>query len=48
MYEYTVAVQMVVIHHVAAGNWTQDLCLLQPHSLWLKDLFIILCKYTGL
>jgi hypothetical protein len=29
VYEYTVAVQMVVSHHVVAGNWTQDLC-----SLW--------------
>ena len=25
VYEYIVAVQMVVSHHVAAGNWTQDL-----------------------
>ena len=38
---YTVAVQMVVSHHVVAGNWTQDLC-----SLWAEDLFIIICKYT--
>jgi hypothetical protein len=34
VYEYTVAVQMVVSLHVVAGNWTQDLCLLQP-----KDVF---------
>ena len=30
VYEYTVAVQMVGSHHVVAGNWTQDLCSLQP------------------
>ena len=41
VYEYTVAVQMVVSHHVVVGNWTQDLYLLQS-----KDLFIIICKYT--
>jgi hypothetical protein len=29
VYEYTVAVQMVLSHHVVAGNLTQDLCLLQ-------------------
>jgi hypothetical protein len=32
---------MIVSHHVVAGNWTQNLC-----SLWPKDLFIIICKYT--
>jgi hypothetical protein len=51
VYEYTVAVQMVMSHHVVAGNWTQGLHLLQPHSLQPhllqpKDLFIIICKYT--
>ena len=46
VYEYTVAVQMVVSHHVVAGNWTQDLCLFQPCSLQPKDLFIIICNYT--
>jgi hypothetical protein len=45
LYEYTVAVQMVVSHHVVAGNWTQDLCSLQPCLLRPKDLFIIICKY---
>ena len=33
MYEDTVAVQMVVSHHVVAANWTQDLCSLQPSLL---------------
>jgi hypothetical protein len=33
-------VQMVVSHHVVARNWTQDLCVLRPHSLRPKDLFI--------
>jgi hypothetical protein len=28
VYEYTVAVQMVVSHHVVVGNQTQDLCSL--------------------
>ena len=32
---------MVVSHHVVAGNWAQDLC-----SLWPKDLFTIIYKYT--
>ena len=41
VYEYTVAVEMVVSHHVVAGNWTQGLCSLRP-----KDLFIIISKYT--
>jgi hypothetical protein len=41
VYEYTVAIQMVVSHHVVAGNWTQDLCSIRP-----KDLFIVICKYT--
>ena len=33
-------------HHVAAGNWTQDLCSLWPRSLQPNDLFIVICKYT--
>jgi hypothetical protein len=41
MYEYTVAVQMVVSHHVVAGNWTQNFSWLRP-----QDSFIIICKYT--
>ena len=53
IYEYTVTVfshtrrqhqiplQMVVSHHVVAGNWTQDLCSLRP-----KDLFIVITSYT--
>jgi hypothetical protein len=39
-YEYTVAVQMVVSHHVVDRNWTQDLCSLWSPLLWPKDLFI--------
>ena len=46
VYEYIVAVQMVMSHHVVSGNWTQDLCLLQSRSLWPKDLFIVIGKYT--
>jgi hypothetical protein len=46
VYMYTVAVQMVVSHHVVAGNWIQDLCSLQPCFLQPKALFIIICKYT--
>jgi hypothetical protein len=30
VYEYSVAVQMVVSHHVIVENYNQDLCLLQP------------------
>ena len=41
VYEYTAAVQMVVSLHLIAGNWSRNLCSLQP-----KDLFIIICKYT--
>jgi hypothetical protein len=40
VYEYTIVVQMVVSHHVVAGNWTQDLCSLRPCSLLPKDLFM--------
>jgi hypothetical protein len=46
VHEYTVAIQMVVSHHVVAGNWTQDLCSVRPCSLQPKDLFIIICKYV--
>ena len=45
VYEYTLAVQMVVGHHVVDGNRTQDLCSLWLRSLRPKDLFIIICKY---
>jgi hypothetical protein len=41
VYDYTVALQIFVSHHVVAGNWTQDLCFLRPCYL-----FIIKCKYT--
>jgi hypothetical protein len=44
VYEYIVAVQMVVSHHVIAGSETL-LALLHLHWLWPKDLFVI-CKYT--
>jgi hypothetical protein len=47
--EYTVAVQVVVCLHVVVGNQifrTSAHCG-QPCSLWPKDLFIIIHKYTA-
>jgi hypothetical protein len=51
--EYTVAVQMVVSLHVVVGEWifrisalSSQHCSLSPYSLWPKDLFIIIHKYT--
>jgi hypothetical protein len=41
VYEYTVAVLIVVSHYVVAGNLNSGSWLLQP-----KDLFIIISKYT--
>jgi hypothetical protein len=44
VYEYTVAVLMVVNHHVVVGNWTRPLLALAP--LPPVQRFIIICNYA--
>ena len=48
VYEYTIAVQMVVSLHVVVENWIfrTSACSGRLHSLQPKDLFIIIQKYT--